>query len=110
MKITSSIVTDVTEMAYLEKDLSTFLKSCNTNPFLLYPFIEYLMLKTPKDSIPTILVIKNDEKIIGLAPLVLKQHLGFREVTPLLKYTGSPDLIVEEEYREKVLNTCFIFF
>ena len=104
MKITSSIVTSVTELVYLEKDLTAFLNRCSSNPFLLYPFVEYSMRNAPQGSIPTILIIKNDEKIIGLATLALKQYLGFRGVTPLLKYTGSPDLIVEEEYREKVLK------
>jgi CelD/BcsL family acetyltransferase involved in cellulose biosynthesis len=104
MKITSSLITNVTELAHMEKDLTAFLNRCSTNPFLLYSFIEYLMRKTSKDSIPAILVIKNGEKIIGLAPLVLKQHFGFRGVTSLVKPTGSPDLIVEKEYQEKVMK------
>lgn len=104
MKITSRIITSATELAYLEKDLSAFLNARSSNPFLLYPFIEYLMQKASKGSVPAILVCKENEKIVGLAPLAINQSLGFRGVTFLVKFTGSPDIIVEEEYREKVLE------
>jgi hypothetical protein len=91
-------------MEYLEKDLTSFLNNSTTNPFLLYPFIKHIMLKTATTSSPLILVIKKDEEIIGFAPLALKQSFGFRRFGSLLKYTGSPDIVVKEEYRREVLQ------
>jgi CelD/BcsL family acetyltransferase involved in cellulose biosynthesis len=104
MGTTASVITCATEMANFEKDLTPFLNSCSTNPFLQYPFIIHIMTKIPPDSSPLILVIKDDEKIIGVAPLVLKQRFGLRRVASLLKHTGSPDIVAKAEYRSDVLK------
>jgi hypothetical protein len=77
MKISTKIITCPNEIIQIQKDLDTFLNSYSENPFILSPFIKYAMQSNiPRNSIPTVLVVKANERIIGLAPLLLRQRLG----------------------------------
>lgn len=105
MKILTKIITNPHELAEIEKDLDTFSNSYTKNPFMLYPFIKSAMqLNIRSDQIPIILVSKIDEKIIGLSQVLLKRHFGVRAATFLLHYWVSPDFIIDDKYRENVLN------
>ncbi len=105
MRTTTELITRVERMESLENDLTAFLDNYTSTPFLLYPFLKNKMKNIPNDSSPLILVVKHSDEIIGLAPLLLKQRFGFREVTSLLKPTGSPDIISREEHREDALKS-----
>ncbi len=103
--ITTNVVTSTNEMQRFEKDLTVFLNKYSSNPFLLYPFIKYIMLKTRTNSSPLILIVKNDDTIVGFASLLLKKRFGFRVAVSLHKHTGSPDIVVREDYQREVVKS-----
>jgi hypothetical protein len=92
-------------MIGIQKDLDAFSYNCSKNPFIFSPFIKYAMQSNiHKGWIPTVLVSRTEQKIIGFAPLLLKQHIGVRVATSLLKFWLSPDFIIDDEYRENALT------
>ena len=73
-------------------------QSCE-NPFMLSSFVWQLMKDSHSDdALIPIFLCKN--KIIGIVPLIAKKTLGVRSVKFINKSYVTPDLIVDNQYRE----------
>ena len=92
----------------IEKEFDSFVtKNCN-NPFMLSMFIKKrIELSRASGQKPAILVLKENDKIIGIAPLLLTRNLGFRSVKWLFSESYSPDFIVSDTKSKDHLQYFF---
>jgi len=77
---------------------------------MLSVFIKGMMESTsPKESIPIVLVLMTDEKIIGIVPLLLTKKFGIRFAKLLLDVWFSPDFIFDIEYSKVCMQSSLNF-
>jgi len=92
----------------IEKEFDSFVsKNCN-NPFMHSIFIRKRIERNSEpNSKPAILVLKENDDIIGIAPLLLIEKFEFRYVKWLFSCWYSPDFILNDAKREDCLQSFF---
>jgi hypothetical protein len=99
------MISDPSNILELEEILDDFVNKWSKNPFLLDRFLsQFIRSNRLKGGRPFVLVVKADKKIIGIAPLVIKNQLGMRFVEFFLSWWFSPDFIVDDQYREACMG------
>ena len=84
-------------------------QSCE-NPFMLSSFIWQLIKDNHSDNNSAlILIFLCRNRIIGIVPLVAKKTLGLRSVKFINKSYVTPDLIVDNQYREILIAQMLDF-
>jgi Acetyltransferase (GNAT) domain len=103
-------ISDPRKISEIEKELDPFIIKNSNNPFILSVFIKKRMeLTSLKHSTPTVLVFMTDGKIIGVAPLLLREKFGIRFAELLFSYSISPDFIFDTKYSEVCIPNCLNF-
>ncbi len=106
MKVSARIITNPEELSEDENDLDVFLKECSENPFTLLPFIRNAMERDASiNQVPAIIIVRVDGEIVGLAPLILKRHLGIRYAEFLTEYWTSPHFVIKDNYESMTMET-----
>jgi hypothetical protein len=104
LRLSTIVITDPTELDK-ENNLDDFIESYSNIPFIFSSFIKNAMLqKTRKNQIPTVVIVKLDKEIVGLAPLLLKQRVGIRYCESLFDFWSSLDFVINDKYRKTVIN------
>jgi len=86
MKLSTTVITDPMALD-TENNLDGFIESYSNNPFIFSSFIKNAMFqKAHKNQIPTVVIVKLNKEIIGVAPLLLKQRAGIRYCEPLFDF------------------------
>jgi hypothetical protein len=110
MKMLTKIITSSQELSEVENDLEVFLHNNSDNPFMLPSFIKNAVQQaTLSHDVPTILVSRLNNEIIGIAPLVLRQSFSifnskFYRAEFILDYPCAPDFVVKDEYRQMFIE------
>jgi hypothetical protein len=106
MKVYARVITDPKVLSENEDELDAFLKECSPNPFMLLAFLRSPMnLSAGVNQTPAIIIVRAEGRIIGLAPLILKRHLGIRYAGFLNAYWTSPDFVLRKGYESIALET-----
>jgi hypothetical protein len=110
MKFSIVAISDPTKISDIHEELDAFIiKNCK-NPFVLSVFIKKEMESTiRKNFIPIVLVFKYEEKIIGVAPLLLKKKFKMILASFLFHHSFSPDFIFDTEYKEVCVQNFLHF-
>jgi hypothetical protein len=104
MKLTTIFITDPVAL-HKENNLDDFIESYSNIPFMFSSFMKNAMLqKTHNNQIPTIVIVKLNKEIIGVAPLLLKQRIGIRYCESLFEFWASSDFVINGKYRKTVIN------
>lgn len=103
--ISAYIISDPSEILELSNVIDAFVNKWSKNPFSLSGFIiRFMRSNRVKGWNPFVLVVKADEKIVGIAPLMMKNWLGMRFVQFFPADTYSPDFVVNNHYRDTVIS------
>jgi hypothetical protein len=103
-------ISDPKGISEIEEELDAFIIKNSRNPFMLSVFIKGMMESTLlKDSIPMVLVLMTDGKIIGVAPLLLRKKFGIRSATLLFNSWLSPDFIFDTEHNEVCMQNSLTY-
>ena len=106
MKVYATVISDPRELRRNEDEIDAFLEEHSPNPFVLFAFIAKLMdLRANIDQTPAVIVVKADDRIIGVAPLVLRRASGIRHAEFLCPYACSPDFVLDRKYESIALET-----
>jgi hypothetical protein len=122
-KLSVTAISSLKNLSKIEKEVDAFIASHTTNPFMLIPFLKVNMRSMLSSELtPIVLVVRADEKIVGVATFVLKraygiwrsllkEQLGTYSADSLFGYYFSPDFILDDAYRQEsvrcVLNFLF---
>jgi CelD/BcsL family acetyltransferase involved in cellulose biosynthesis len=99
LRLSIHAISDPRKISEIEEELDAFIIKNSRNPFMFSVFIKKTMKSTlQKDSIPIVLVLMADGKIIGVVPLSLRKKFGIRFASFLFGYDYSPDFIFDREY------------
>jgi hypothetical protein len=110
LRLSICAISDPKKLSEIQEELDAFIIKNSRNPFMLTAFIKEMMESTlQKGSIPIVLVLKADEKIIGAAPLLLTKKFGMRFTKLLFDFWFSPDFIFDEVYREVCMQNSLTF-
>jgi hypothetical protein len=103
-------VSDPKMLLDLKEELDAFIIKNNENPFLLPTFLAKQM-ESPsvKRSTPKVLIIRNEDSIVGVLPLLIEKKFGFQFARFLLNVPYSPDFIFDYHYREVCMESCLNF-
>jgi hypothetical protein len=101
-------ISDPSEILESGDVLDAFVNNWSKNPFSLSGFfIRFMKSNRVIGWTPFVLVIKADEKIVGIAPLMKKKRLG-QHFVQFFPHDGfSPDFIIDNQYRQ-VCMRCFL--
>jgi hypothetical protein len=110
LRLSIHAISDPRKISEIEEELDAFIIKNSRNPFMLSVFIKETMESTlRKDSIPIVLVLMTDGKIIGVAPLSLRKKFGIRFAKLLFEFWFSPDFIFDTEYNEVCMQNSLNF-
>jgi hypothetical protein len=110
MTLSIQIISDLNALGQVSADWDNFLKIHSENPFLFTNFLFQVISSNP-ERIPLFLILRYNEKIIGLAPLHLTSKFGIRSAEFFLKPELNPDFVIEKKYFNegfKIINN-FLF-
>jgi hypothetical protein len=106
MKVSARMITNPEELSEDENDLDVFLKEYSENPLMLLPFIRNAMNQNVSiNQIPAIIIVRVDGEIVGLAPFILRRHLGMRYAEFLTQYWTSPNFVIKNNYEPITMKT-----
>ena len=120
-KLSVRAISSLKNFSKIEKEIDAFIASHTTNPFMLVPFLKVRMHSMlSRELTPIILVLRADEKIVGVATFVLKQpqgllrsllreQMGAYTVDSLFEWYFSPDFIFDDAYHEESTR-CVLHF
>ncbi len=122
-KLSVTAISSLKNLSKIEKEIDVFITSHTLNPFMLIPFLKVNMRSVLSSELtPIVLVVRADDKIVGIASFVLKrahgilrsllrEQLGAYSADSLFESWFSPDFILDDAYREEsvrcVLNFLF---
>jgi hypothetical protein len=94
----------------IEQEFDSFVSENCSNPFMLSIFIKKRIerIRAPSSD-PIILVLKENDDIIGIAPFLLTRTSGFRCVKWLFDCSYSPDFILNDAKRKDCLQSFFYY-
>ena len=108
IELTVYAISDPSKILELADALDAFVNKWSKNPLLLGGFISQFMRSSRvRGWIPFVLVVKTDEKIVGIIPLMIKNRLGMRFAGFFPNDWFSPDFVVDDRYREACINCVF---
>ena len=120
-KLFVTAISRLQNLSLMEKEIDAFIESHTANPFMLTSFLkEHMCWAVSNKCTPIVLIIKADEKIVGVATLVLKRvdgtlrfllrsQLGAYSAESLFRFSRSPDFVLDDDYREESLQ-CVLSF
>jgi predicted acetyltransferase len=104
VKLTTTVITDPMVLD-TESSLDTFIENYSNIPFIFSSFIKNAMFqKANKNQTPTVVIVKLNKEIVGVAPLLLKHRVGMRYCEPLFDFWSSIDFVINDKYRKTVIN------
>jgi hypothetical protein len=104
MKLSTTVITSPSAFD-TENELDDFTEGYSDTPFMFSSFLKNAMYqKIHKNQIPTVVLFKINKKIIGVAPLLLKQRAGVRYCEPLFDFWSSLEFVINDKYRQTVIN------
>jgi hypothetical protein len=110
MNLSICAISDPNKLSEFQERLDAFIIEKSTNPFILSAFIKQKMESNlPKGSIPLILILTIQKKIVGVAPLLISKKLGIRLANFLFDFYFSPDFLFDPAYRELCMQNCVSF-
>ncbi len=100
-RVTIKVISDPDRLGEIEDAWDSFVDRCGDNPFFLSGFVkEYAKAYRSEGWTPLILVVLIDNAMSGIVPLVIKKRFGIRFVKFLLEYHCSPEIVIDDKYRE----------
>jgi hypothetical protein len=91
MELSIQSISDPKRLSNFQEPLDAFVAEKNKNPYISsILFKQRMESNRSKDSIPTFVVLTTQEKIIGVAPLLIKKYRGIRSAKFLLNYWRAP--------------------
>lgn len=110
LRLSIHAISDPRKISEIEEELDAFIIKNSRNPFMLSVFIKERMESTLlKGSIPIVLVLMTDGKIIGVAPLLLRKKFGIQSAKLLFDFWFSPDFTFDTEYSEVCMQNSLTF-
>jgi hypothetical protein len=107
-KLSFSAISDPLKILELREEIDAFVNKWSSNPFLLSGYLSRFMRSNRISGwTPFVLVAKADEKIVALAPLMIKKRLGMGFVRFSQNYWFTPDFVVDKQYREAFIDSVF---
>lgn len=107
-KLTVHVLRSASEILASEEPIDAFLKTWSQNPLLLKGFISQFMNSTrTRGWTPLYLIMKDDEKIVGTAPLMTKTQFGFRYAEFLPEDWLAPDFVIDSQFRDAFIHGIF---
>jgi hypothetical protein len=98
-------ISDPSKILELEQDIDRFVTKWSKNPFLLSGFIiQFMRSSRARGWTPIVLIVKADEKIVGIVPFTIKTRLGLRFANILVKDTFSSDFVFDDRYQEACMG------
>jgi hypothetical protein len=108
--ISISVITDSNKLDEIEHNWNRFVKNHSENPFFLSGFIRRFMeFYRSHGWVPCVLSVAVSGEVIGVAPLMTKRRFGVRFAKFLLTAGFSPDILVDDQYRELCITKIFDF-
>ncbi len=105
IKLSLYAISDPSKILELEEVIDAFVNKWSKNPFLLDGFLsQFITSNRLREGAPFVLLVKADEKIIGIAPLVIKKQLGMQYAEFFPSWWFSPDFVVDDQYREACMR------
>ena len=120
-KLSVTAISRLKNLSKIEKEIAAFIASHTTNPFMLIPFLKVKMRSALSSELtPIVLVVRADEKIVGVATFVLRREHGIlrsllreqlrvRAADSLFEYWFSPDFILDDAYRNESVRSVLNF-
>jgi hypothetical protein len=108
MSVSSNIIVDPERLEDLEEDLDDFVCNWSNSPFLLSAFLKKSLESVRStNGFPAVIIVKVDEKIVGLASLSIKRFSGISYANSMLGWWATPDIILSKDYSQIAVNTIF---
>jgi hypothetical protein len=105
MKLSLCAISDSSRILELADALDGFVSRWSGNPFLLSGFTsQFMRSNRTRGWTPFFLVIKADEKIVCVAPLMVRKWFGVRFVQFFPNYIFSPDFVASDRYRKACIR------
>jgi hypothetical protein len=105
-KISIRVISDIKSILPIEYQWNAIVHKSSNNPFLLSEFAKQFIEHIPQGYTPLILIISNNQTIIGIAPLKTKMNLIGRYVE-FLNPSWCSDFIFDEQHRETCIKYTF---
>ncbi len=98
------VITETGKLQCLEKPWNAFISTCNNNPFLLHEFVtEFSKSNQSYTCNPLFAIGYDNEEIVGIAYLSIREIFGARIATFALAPYWSPDFVVKDQFRRKFM-------
>ena len=108
IELSLNVISDPSKILELYDAIDAFINKWSKNPFLLGEFVnQFMSANIAKGWTPIILVLKTDGKIVGIAPLIIKDLFGMRFVKFSSRDTFSPDFVFDDDYMKVCMNCIF---
>ncbi len=110
MGLSLEVISNPISLHKIQEESDLFVRQKSRNPFLLSAFLAQAMeLNLQKGNKPLVIIFRKNEKILGLAPLLIKEKRSVRTVSMLLECALSPDFIFEKDFNLMGLDSCLSF-
>lgn len=101
MAFSIKVLTNEVQVSVVQEEFDSFVCKWSENPFLLSPFIiSGMKLCRTKGRLPTLIIVYDSNRIVGMAALSMRHRLGIRFSEFLLGSHFLPEIVVDDEYRE----------
>lgn len=101
MMFSIKVITNGAQLLAIREEFDSFVWKWSENPFLLSPFIlSGMELCHSRGRVPIIFMIYDSDRIVGMAPLLLRHKMGIRFSEFLFGSHFLPEIVVDDEYRE----------
>ncbi len=98
MSLLINVVSDVNELAKMQEPWDKFVGNHSENPYVFCKFIEMYAKQNLQNWTLQLVIGRVDDRIIGIAPLMIKEKLGMRVATFVLSPYNSPDFLINERF------------
>jgi len=98
-------ITDIKGLSGIQNSWNAFVNSYGNNPVTLYEFTKmFLELDRSQGWDPLVLIGYDNDDIVGIAPLIMRDVFGIRIVRFAFKPYYTTDFIVKDRFRTKFIN------
>ncbi len=109
-KLRAEIISDAKSFRKIENRWNVFIEKNNKAPFLLSGFINQWLEHEITQLKPYFLIFFNDDEIVGVAPLGIRDiGFGFRYCRLLMGEDFQPEIIFMESYRDDCIRSMHDF-
>jgi len=103
--LVTCILSDVNDLFQIEEAWDSLVHENSDNPFLLSRFIKgFMEVNRAYGWHPHIILVKSENDLLAIAPLMIWKKLGFNSATSLVPNPLSPDIIVRENCRKSCIS------